>query len=287
MSIVSALRSAVSPMILVAAAIAAATVACAGESNDPNADESEATADAGAGAPTTDAGPPAFAPGTHVSVHGMVLFGTEKLYLSHIPLFATPHNIQVLIEVKPVSGVPQANFSNRGFTFQPGAPFSLSDLARGAVRGFTGTVFQGNFESGGTPVLQNAKFEVTKVVFARNMALNAPANPSLDYVAVGTPSDAFLVHVIDKAPSFDSVVHVQLGPGSSLDAAALAAGTLVRFQDRPNTVARRVGPNVAAEAVKLSASFAPSGEESPIRVLNENSCLQGPDFFNPCPPAQP
>ena len=207
MSIVSALRSAVSPMILVAAAVAAATAACTGESsepNEPNAVESEATADGGVGAPAADAGPPAFAPGTHVSVHGMVLFGTEKLYLSHIPLFATPHNIQVLIEVKPVSGVPQANFSNRGFTFQPSAPFSLSDLARGAVRGFTGTVFQGNFESGGTPVLQNAKFEVTKVVFARNMALNAPPNPSLDYVAVGTPSD-------ESGPSWTWTTESKLG----------------------------------------------------------------------------
>ena len=32
-------------------------------------------------------------------VHGMLLFGEDVVYLSHLPMFMSPHNFQVLLEV--------------------------------------------------------------------------------------------------------------------------------------------------------------------------------------------
>ena len=38
---------------------------------------------------------------THVpaAVHGMAMFGDKSIYLSHMPMFAAPHNAQVILEV--------------------------------------------------------------------------------------------------------------------------------------------------------------------------------------------
>jgi hypothetical protein len=34
------------------------------------------------------------------AVHGMLLVGEETLYLSHLPMFHSPHNYQVILEVR-------------------------------------------------------------------------------------------------------------------------------------------------------------------------------------------
>src|SRR3954468_23208955 len=36
---------------------------------------------------------------TTTGVHGMLLFGSGPVYLSHLPMFGTPHNFQVILEV--------------------------------------------------------------------------------------------------------------------------------------------------------------------------------------------
>ena len=38
--------------------------------------------------------------GDTTGIHGMLLFGEDILYLSHLPMFASPHNFQVLLEVR-------------------------------------------------------------------------------------------------------------------------------------------------------------------------------------------
>ncbi len=34
------------------------------------------------------------------STHGMLIFGKEQIYASHLPLFHTPHNYQIIIELQ-------------------------------------------------------------------------------------------------------------------------------------------------------------------------------------------
>jgi hypothetical protein len=41
-------------------------------------------------------------------VHGMLLFGADTLYLSHLPMFMRPHNYQVILEVVVDDAVHQA-----------------------------------------------------------------------------------------------------------------------------------------------------------------------------------
>jgi hypothetical protein len=232
--------------------------------------------------------------GSHVGVHGMVLFGSEKLYLSHIPLYSSPHNIQVVVEVKIASGVPadQQLFGTKNFTVRPTA-FSLHDLAHDVLRSVTGTVYLGNFESGGTPAFRNVKFEVVRVIYQRDMASSMPRNPALDYIAVGTPTQPYFVHVIDAPPSFDQIALVKLPDNSWLDAEALEKGTLVRIDGQANAVTKRLKPRAVVSGIRPEPAADPGDGSMPpspgtvsVEVVSENSCLPGNDFFGSCPAAQ-
>ena len=33
------------------------------------------------------------------ATHGMLIFGTNKIYASHLPMFHSPHNYQVILEL--------------------------------------------------------------------------------------------------------------------------------------------------------------------------------------------
>ena len=91
-------------------------------------------------------------PGGHMGVHGMVMFG--KNYLSHIPMFHEPHDYQIIMDVHldhPQIG-PEDNFGQSLHTFVPDK-FSLGDLLNGKLEKIQGTVYEGNFEDGGKPVL--------------------------------------------------------------------------------------------------------------------------------------
>lgn len=296
--------------VLALCALGVSTIAC----NDAAKDDSESSENAATGVDG--------APGSMVGGHNMTFFGTgEKLYLSHIPLYANPHGKQVLVEVTVDSGVPAdglAQFNTNNFTVAPAAAMSLVDFASGRVPSITGTIFFGNLESGGRPIYRNVKFGVKKVVFQKTLSSTTAVNPDLQYIAVGTPSNAYLVHVIDKAPSFDQVVAVKLPANSSLTAEALDAGTIVTVNGGVNGIRTRLAANVTVQAKpEITVTPAPTPasstktegtllegnpvwrknaagvEEVPnvitipptdaLTVVKELGCLPGPEFYGACP----
>jgi hypothetical protein len=234
---------------------------------------------------------PVLTQGTHVGVHGMVLFGsgTERMYLSHIPLYENPHNMQVIVEVKVDTGIPADKqlFATGQFTFNPRAAFSLGDLAAGTLTSVSGTVYTGDFENGGRPAFRNVTFVAQRVIFQRDMSPSMAANPALDYIAVGTPNQAFFVHLIDAPPSFDQIAAVKLPASTFLDDAALQAGTQVRIKDGQNSITKRLKPQavVGASRVTTTGNGAP-GQVDSVQVLGESSCMPGDQFFGDCPAIQ-
>ena len=285
--------------VLLFSAIASLSIACAASTSHGDVVESVGATES----PVNVVG--VGQPGSHVGVHGMVLFGssTGKLYLSHIPLYTAPHNLQVIVEVAITGGVPEAAqaFGTKSYSVRPSA-FSLHDLAAGTLRNITGTVYFGNFESGGRPIHNGVKFEIKRVVYQRALLPATPASATLDYIAVGTPTEPFLVHVIDAPPSFDQVVAVKLGAGSALDAAALEKGTLVKVPGAENSVEARLSPSDLVSAIDVAipvvdAAAPPAQNQGPaspdagapaaaLQVVHELSCLPGTDFYGSCPAAE-
>jgi hypothetical protein len=230
--------------------------------------------------------------GGHVGVHGMVLFGsgTERMYLSHIPLYDNPHNMQVIVEVKVNTGIPadQQLFATKQFTFNPRSAWSLDDLASGTLTSLQGTVYLGDFEAGGTPAFRNVKFDVKRVIFSRNMSASMSPNPGLDFIAVGTEAQPFLVHLIGPPPNYDQVLAVKLPTNSGLADGDLQTGTLVQIGTATSDkVTARPKPQSTVNAARVSDIVAGVGAPTTaIQIVSESSCMPGDQFFGPCPAAQ-
>jgi len=214
-------------------------------------------------------------PGGHVGVHGMVMFG--KNYLSHIPMFHEPHDYQIIMDVHlehPQIG-PDANFGESLHTFVPDK-FSLGDLLNGKLDKIQGTVFEGNFEDGGKPVLEGVTARIDEVLHSHHLADNQAAPAGLEYLLYGDRQDAYLVHPIAGGTAgFDQILHVGLGQ-AQISEEELAQGVLVRLPGRPNEVGARLKDGESG----VSAVEASDGDALELSVKKELSCLVGPHFMH-------
>lgn len=137
-----------------------------------------------------------------VGTHGMIAFGNTAgdAYLSHIPMFHAPHDVQLVVHGSFVgTGLPRS-LGDRLYTFVP-KPLSLDALRLGSLREITGTLYLGNFEDGGRPVASNVRFRVSEVVHQHVLDARAAETDDDDVIAAGD----FTVHLIGGAPSVDRI----------------------------------------------------------------------------------
>ena len=193
--------------------------------------------------------------GNDVGIHGMLLFGEGKLYLSHLPMFDPPHNFQALLRVTlsgegtdPRSAYlkDRAATGAKLYTFVP-EEFPMSGLVGDSaqpppVTSFKGFIFHGHFERGGTRLLAGVTASVDEVVYLEE--LDGFAKPldgqKLEYLCFGEPGELFLAHIITNRPSFDHIV-----PFHFLDQEfAGHSGTKpVKFSDREDRPERKLEGN--------------------------------------------
>jgi hypothetical protein len=105
----------------------------------------------------------------HPSVHGMLILGQSKIYLSHLPMFHSPHDYQVIIEAEISAESKQAYFtslensSELVYTLVPEA-FVLPDMLKNP-KTFKEKIYKGHFERGGELIASNALIEIKKIVY--------------------------------------------------------------------------------------------------------------------------
>src|SRR6266496_1587600 len=104
--------------------------------------------------------------------HNMMVVGQKNIFLSHLPMFMTPHNFQGILEVsftkdgKTVDGIyfkdRQSHPDVKMYTLEPGPikPEKVFgfDFKQPTSHSFSGTVFRGHLERGGQVI--NALGEV-------------------------------------------------------------------------------------------------------------------------------
>ena len=170
--------------------------------------------------------------GHTVGTHGMLLFGRETFYLSHLPMFDSPHNFQVLLEVRFDDAVRDVLVSeaeaggDNMYTFVP-VPFPIAELAPSAGgapparTSIEGPVVRGHFEHGGEPIAEEAVASVERVVAFAELDVDAEPAPDreLTYLCFGRGDELYLVHEITARPSFDHVLSARLVPDSGTDQA--------------------------------------------------------------------
>lgn len=211
-------------------------------------------------------------------VHGMLLFGSDVLYLSHLPMFMSPHNFQVLLEAEFDGAVREVLVADRAeaggiHTFEPEV-FPIVELdpsgdgpARTAIEG---TVYHGHFERGGTPIAERVTAEVRSVVhFAEfDMRARRQTELTLTYLCFGRAGRFHLAHRITASPDFDHVLDARLVPGSLTDPAGrpvpddgereFALAAPVEFRGRVDTPEDRLAPGETADGF-FFASVGPTG----------------------------
>ncbi|MGV9868774.1 hypothetical protein [Rhodococcus koreensis] len=216
--------------------------------------------------------PPAF--------HGMILWGANSVYLSHLAMIRHPiHAYQIIVEAGLtrdglVSDVylddRKKNPEQELYSFVP-EDFVLPDiLPDGAAppqrTSFTGALFRGHFEKGGEQIAPDLVADIKRVVHGRKLEVDPPTPKTLEYIVFGTSDEVYLAHLITRPPDFDQVIQVkldhqipeeELGRGLRLTVPGRINEKGKRIQQRDGTVAATLH---SAGGEEISVEIEPGGE---------------------------
>lgn len=154
----------------------------------------------------------------HPAVHGMLVLGEEKIYLSHLPMFHHPHDKQVIfaVELDPATKAKleaaKAKSPETVYTLVP-EPFPLGEMIT-KPHAFKAQLFQGHFERGGTVIAEEVTVSKVEVIFQQKLSAGTPAPDVISYFYFGENGAGYLAHVIHGKPDFDQLVQVA-GDGPS------------------------------------------------------------------------
>lgn len=145
------------------------------------------------------------------ATHGMLLFGGNVVYASHLPMFHSPHDYQLLMKLKledaPLSfTLMKYNTAKRSsatyFTLVP-EPMDLAKVVDGTLKTFTAIIFEGHFERGGKRI-GPVQVTVAELLYAQK--LDGSREPSDNrYMIFGEKGEYFAAHLIDGRPNFDAI----------------------------------------------------------------------------------
>ncbi len=246
------------------------------------------------------------------AVHGMVLFGSDQLYVSHIPMYMTPHDHQALIKVK-ISSTGLAAYAKYNtaagqqyFTLAP-KPFVLPTLLNGTLTSFKADLYRGSFEQGGQVIASNITVQVEKIEYQARLSKATKPATSLTYMTLNDGENSFLAHKLTAPNNFDHIVQIKW-----LNEKAATEETVNANLEVSNTIIKNVNNSDLLQPIKSEDSFvksfaltdrltnrlqagqlftiasdgsikeAASEETASFQVVSDFYCTQGPDFFNPC-----
>ncbi len=157
--------------------------------------------------------------------HGMLLFGKEATYVSHLPMFHSPHDYQVILRVnldanaqRDLKRAKDAARTEKVWTIDPESfvlPARIND-----PRPFRADIYQGHFERGGKRVIRQANVAIEQVIHFRKFVAGETADKAL-FFTFGTPGDMYSAHIIRGAPDFDRITEVQPLSDGTLQAGAV------------------------------------------------------------------
>jgi hypothetical protein len=212
--------------------------------------------DACAPGPVTQKSPPASEPepGPNLGVHGMLVLGGEDsvqfispVYVSHLPMFMSPHDFQVIVRVGGDATdryVPHRSHFGAPpyYSFEP-EQFSIDELdpaGDGPRRtSFGGTLYRGHFERKGSAIARDVAFDVEQVIFFRRFDPRAKRG-DLRYLCFGTRDVTYMAHLISAPPDFDQVIRVELGALDAISDDELRAGVVLTVPGREDEVDSRL-----------------------------------------------
>jgi hypothetical protein len=147
------------------------------------------------------------------STHGMLLMGTNAIYASHLPMFHTPHDYQIIVELELDSKTKQLFVEDQlqhplysSYTLEP-EKFVLPEMMA-QPKPFKANLYRGHFERGGTKIATNVLVSIKKVLYYTKFDPKAIPTANTDYIAFGNEKEQFIAHKITVRPDFDQVIQI-------------------------------------------------------------------------------
>ena len=156
---------------------------------------------------------------SYVGLHGMALIlANDKVLASHMPLYATPHDYQIVYEVTTSDthlkiikdALRKAANEQSQITILP-SKFNLNLLINKKTPILNTTVFNGHFERGGT-TLFSTKLTFKNPLYVKKLAITQPVKAEFDLIKVSA-GQGVVIHKIQSKPSYDSLSLVSLIKG--------------------------------------------------------------------------
>ena len=147
------------------------------------------------------------------STHGMLVFGNTTLYASHLPLFHTPHNYQVILELKcSKKNLKKFQSDQRHhpacntYTIEP-ETFILPDMLA-QPRSFKVKLYRGHFERGGVLIASDITVEIKQIIYYKKLEPSTPKLPEASYIIFGNDKEQYAVHTLSNKPDFEQIIEV-------------------------------------------------------------------------------
>ncbi len=144
------------------------------------------------------------------SVHGMAIFGKNTIYLSHLPMFHSPHDYQAIVEAefdKSALNTYLASAESEVFFTLVPETFSLPEMMN-KPRPFKAQIFAGHFERGGKLIAETT-VKIKKVILFRKLNPAGQRPLQSTYYVLGNTQEQFLIHKISARPDFDHILKVK------------------------------------------------------------------------------
>lgn len=185
--------------------------------------------------------------------HNMMVVGEKTIFLSHLPMFMKPHNVQLLIEAtftsagKDLHAIYAKDRHNhphvKMYSLSPTEHFPLVSLFtprdKPARASFRATIFRGHLERGGEAIkeLTDITVNLQRILYVATLD-SGFKSADLQYRLFGKGEERFLAHVIGMAPDFDQLLSVKVANAPTDD--EIHRGVSVAFLKRANTAAKRL-----------------------------------------------
>lgn len=148
------------------------------------------------------------------STHGMLLFGSEKIYVSHLPMFRSPHHYQIILELELSKSDKQKYVSDKNknpnyttYTIEP-EKFVLPDMINNP-KPFKVNLYRGHFERGGIEILKNITVKIVQIISFKKFNPEEMKSKTTNFILFGNEKEQFLAHEITNKPDFEQIIEVK------------------------------------------------------------------------------
>jgi hypothetical protein len=153
------------------------------------------------------------------AVHGMLLFGTEQVWLSHLPMFHKPHDYQVIMSVRlekngkdmlPTYLADRNQSQAVYYTFVP-KRFSMTNLVGGTITSIEGSLVRGHFERGGVTIATGVTAFIKSMPVKVQFQVDGMKSEKASYYVLGDSTETWLAHkIVAKPDEFDHIIAAEL-----------------------------------------------------------------------------